>query len=148
MTITSACASCGADLETLTCPKCGHHHNLSLCRVPGRTRYVWRTGIDGRGHWWPIDRDAPLPPRKTPYVVRDISDYRSVVTGEVITGRAQHREHLKMHGCIEVGNEPLETRYEPLPPIAEDIERAIQASPETHAEARAALERATQAVEE
>lgn len=38
-------------------------------------------------------------------VVPDVSPYRSMITGEVISGRAQHREHLKRHDCIEVGNE-------------------------------------------
>jgi len=31
--------------------------------------------------------------------------YKSMVTGEMITGRRQHREHLKLHNCVEVGNE-------------------------------------------
>lgn len=38
-------------------------------------------------------------------VVQDIDPYRSIVTGEVIAGRRQHREHLKEHRLIEVGNE-------------------------------------------
>ena len=114
----------------------------------GSPTSVFRRDINGHWRWMSVDHNAPLPPRKTPYVMRDISDYRSVVTGEMITGRAQHREHLKAHGCIEIGNEYVEPTREPLPPVAEDIARAMEASPETHAEARAALERANSAVEE
>jgi hypothetical protein len=40
-------------------------------------------------------------------IIPDISPYRSVITGETISGRAQHRQHLREHGCIEVGNEPV-----------------------------------------
>lgn len=40
-----------------------------------------------------------------PMVVPDIQPYKSVLTGEEITSRSRHREHLRQHGCIEVGNE-------------------------------------------
>lgn len=40
-----------------------------------------------------------------PMVMGDIEPYRSMVTGEIINSRSRHREHLKDHGCIEVGNE-------------------------------------------
>lgn len=45
----------------------------------------------------------------------DIDPYQSMVTGEMITGRAQHREHLKKHNLNEIGNE---TKYltNPQPP--------------------------------
>jgi hypothetical protein len=35
----------------------------------------------------------------------DIKPYRSMVDGSMIGSRSMHREHLKAHGCIEVGNE-------------------------------------------
>lgn len=38
-------------------------------------------------------------------VQQDIQPYQSMVTGEMITSRSQHRAHLKQHGCIEIGNE-------------------------------------------
>ena len=40
-------------------------------------------------------------------VMPEIEPYKSMITGEVITSRAKHREHLKKHGCKELGNEPL-----------------------------------------
>ena len=43
-------------------------------------------------------------------IIPDIAPYQSVITGETIGGRAQHREHLKMHGCIEVGNEKMKPK--------------------------------------
>ncbi len=61
------------------------------------------------------------------HVIPDIEPYRSVVTGERIRGRAHHRNHLREHGLIERGNEPVrERKFKPMPPLAEDIKRAIQ----------------------
>lgn len=40
-----------------------------------------------------------------PMLIDDIKPYRSQVTGEWITSRSQHREHLKMHNCIEIGDQ-------------------------------------------
>lgn len=40
-----------------------------------------------------------------PMVIPDIAGYKSMQTGEWIGGRRQHREHLKQHRLIEVGNE-------------------------------------------
>ena len=42
-------------------------------------------------------------------IIGDISPYRSMATGEVIQGRRQHREHLREHRLIEVGNERQKT---------------------------------------
>lgn len=104
------------------------------------SRFLWRAG-----DWRELDMTAPLPPRRTPYISRDIGAYRSVVTGEMIDGRTAHRDHLRAHGCVEVGNDFVEPHRAELPPLVDDIQAAIQASPETHAEARAAAERAAQA---
>jgi hypothetical protein len=40
-----------------------------------------------------------------PMIIPDIQPYQSQATGEMITSRSQHREHLKRHGLIEIGNE-------------------------------------------
>jgi len=41
-------------------------------------------------------------------VMDDIEPYKSMATGEMITSRSRHREHLKDYGMVEVGNE---TKY-------------------------------------
>ena len=44
--------------------------------------------------------------RSTSYqVMPDIQPYQSMVDGTLITSRSHHREHLKQHGCEEVGND-------------------------------------------
>ena len=58
------------------------------------------------------------------FVMGDIDPYQSMITGEMIQGRRQHREHLRQHECIEVGNERPKPR--PLTSIdREDIRRDL-----------------------
>ena len=53
-----------------------------------------------------VSPDYVPEPRRTSYqVMPDIQPYRSMVDGSVITSRSHHREHLKQHGCIEIGND-------------------------------------------
>ncbi len=60
------------------------------------------------------------------HVIADIAPYRSMITGERIRGRAHHREHLRQHGCEEVGNEPIrDRRPKPMPSVVEDLKQAI-----------------------
>lgn len=50
-------------------------------------------------------------------VMGDIQPYQSMVTGEMITSRSQHREHLKRHSLVEIGNETKYlTKREPIKP--------------------------------
>lgn len=59
-----------------------------------------------------------------PFVIGDIDPYKSMITGEMINGRRQHREHLRQHGCIEVGNERMKPKA-PTPISREDIRRDL-----------------------
>ena len=45
------------------------------------------------------------PPEAGFFVMGDINPYKSMVTGEMIQGRRQHREHLRRHDVVEVGND-------------------------------------------
>ena len=63
-------------------------------------------------------------------IIPDIKPYRSMITGEMITSRSKHREHLKQHGCIEVGNEAAQhfhaydNLHEPLREKRHDVIRS------------------------
>lgn len=46
----------------------------------------------------------------TPAIQPDNVCYRSMVTGEMITSRTAHKNHLKEHKLIEVGNEKPKPR--------------------------------------
>jgi len=70
-----------------------------------------------------VPRDQYQPRRSGHFVIGDIQPYKSMITGEIIPGRRQHREHLRQHGCIEVGNEKIVPRT-PIN-IKDDIKRDI-----------------------
>lgn len=55
-----------------------------------------------------------------PMILPDIQPYQSMKTGEMIMGRRQHREHLRQHGLIEIGNEKIQPR-KPQYPTAESV---------------------------
>ncbi|SUW10795.1 Uncharacterised protein [Bordetella bronchiseptica] len=71
----------------------------------------------------PKEEYAPRGP-SGPFVMGDISPYQSMITGEMIQGRRQHREHLQQHGCIEVGNEKIKPR-KVVEPSREDYRRSV-----------------------
>ena len=56
--------------------------------------------IDGVAYEKGVD---PLPERVQ--IMPEIEPYRSQITGEIITSRAKHREHLRRHGYQEIGND-------------------------------------------
>jgi len=74
-------------------------------------RKRWR---QRNGKLIPYDELPELQPAG-PYVMGDIKPYTSVITGETITSRSHHRQHLRDHGAIEVGSEKpqwLKEKYE------------------------------------
>jgi hypothetical protein len=62
------------------------------------------------------------------FVVPDIQPYQSMVTGEVIGGRRQHREHLRQHNVVEVGNELDKATPKPWEPPKGLKEHVIRAA--------------------
>jgi hypothetical protein len=66
------------------------------------------------------------------FVMTDIQPYRSVVTGEQVSSRSAHREHLKRHRLVEIGNEKQPDFKAP------DVSRDLRAdlAPIVHAKAR------------
>lgn len=64
---------------------------------------------------------------KAPIFVPDIKPYKSTITGEIIGGRAQHKNHLKQHNLVEIGNEKVRPRPIPdVPGLREDLIRSIK----------------------
>jgi hypothetical protein len=80
-------------------------------RYPMRRRFVMRDG-----ELIEVGLDYSPEPRADFHVMPDIKEYKSMITGETITSRAKHREHLKIHNCTEVGNDSsvLNARPKPL----------------------------------
>ena len=74
-----------------------------------------RTRFKAVGNKW-----VEIKPRsesKTADIMTDIKPYKSMITGETITSRSHHRNHLRDHECVEVGNETatLMNHYDKLP---------------------------------
>lgn len=62
-----------------------------------------------------VDQDYAGEPRGAHYVMPDIQPYTSMIDGSTITSRSHHREHLKAHGCIEIGNDSSVLNPKPQP---------------------------------
>lgn len=80
----------------------------------------------------------------TAMIQPDIHPYRSMVTGEIIKSRAEHREHLKRHGLREVGNEIKYVTQQPIPDAAPQQRKELiraQVDDMTEARFRSALKR-------
>ena len=62
-----------------------------------------------------------------PMVMKDIAPYQSMIDGSTITSRSKHREHLRAHNCVEIGNETKYLQPKPLtspPGLKETLIRA------------------------
>ena len=83
-------------------------------------------------------------PTRGHMVQPDIAPYKSMITGEMITSRSQHREHLRKHNCVEVGNDVGDLTYKGIPDVApqqrlESLRAQIDRMP--HKEFRSMLKR-------
>lgn len=59
-------------------------------------------------------------------IIKDIEPYQSVIDKSVIGGRKQHRDHLRAHGCVEVGNDMQRpTKSWDMPAVGADIKRVL-----------------------
>ncbi len=65
-----------------------------------------------------IPRDEyQLESRKTSWqVLPDIQPYISQIDGHIVPSRNAHRAHLRINGCVEVGNESQRSRPRDTPP--------------------------------
>jgi hypothetical protein len=75
-----------------------------------RRRFVYRGGaVVAEFEGDTLVRAAPeyYEPTKVDgtFFVPDIQPYQSMVDGSMIGSRSQHREHLRQHSLIEIGNE-------------------------------------------
>lgn len=85
-------------------------------------KYIWDKQV---GAWVPRDEYC-APARSGVQIVRDIDPYVSTITGERITSRSHHRDHLRAHRCIEVGNEFAQSKPNfAVPGLRTDILRSM-----------------------
>jgi hypothetical protein len=60
-----------------------------------------------------------------PMVIRDIGEYQSPLDGQMITTRSQHRDHMRAHDVVEVGNERMPAAPS-APAVDRDLGKAIK----------------------
>ena len=76
------------------------------------------------------DKITLTPQGKRFNIMRDIEPYRSMVDGTMVSSRSAHRDHLRKHDCIEIGNEEFGPR--PRPDITADIQRDVERAAHQH----------------
>lgn len=60
-------------------------------------------------------------------VIRDVETYISPIDRSVIRSRTEHRDHMKRHGVVELGNEKIHAPIKAKRPRAgHDIKKAIE----------------------
>ena len=83
------------------------HEELDTTQMTDKEYFVeWWTPTIGRENAeksWEEKQKQPI--RATHMVTSDISGYISQVDGSYIESRSKHRDHLKRHGMIELGND-------------------------------------------
>ena len=70
------------------------------------------------------------------YIIPDITPYKSMIDGRMVTSRSEHRRHLKANNCVEVGNEDP-TKLNSPPPVKDTRIEVLrhQLANMTHAQA-------------
>ena len=85
------------------------------------------------------------PASDAPMVMPDIAPYRSMIDGSLISSRSRHREHLKAHGYVEIGNDSsLKQPPQPIPDCNPHGRKELirqQINRMTHKEFKSALRR-------
>jgi putative FmdB family regulatory protein len=95
------CQSCGAD-DTIYRTVAERDRDIPTCECGGAMQRVV----------------------SAPYVAADMQPYRSMITGELITSRSRHNEHLRDHNCIEIGNEMHHLKAKEKPELSKETRAA------------------------
>jgi protein-disulfide isomerase len=93
---------------TVKCPHCKvDHEEYDPSQYDDREKYLayWNLPFEGEEADKAWEEKKNMTPREAPRVMSDIGGYVSQVTGEYIDSRSKHRNHLKQHGMVELGND-------------------------------------------
>lgn len=87
-----------------------------------RETYVLRNG-----ELVPKHLAAPLSPGSGPFVISDTMEpIRSMADGKMYNSKSVYARSVKAAGCEIIGNDTVPRRRTEMPPVREDIRRAIQ----------------------
>lgn len=100
----------------MICPKCGWTEaNHIEAKKSDKEHYLefwgYTLGTPEAEQAWKEKQEMTF--KEAPMVVSDISGYVSQVDGSWIDSRSKHRNHLKQHRMIELGND-VPTQHKPI----------------------------------
>lgn len=93
---------------TVTCSHCKHEHEeYDHSKMNDREKYLayWNLPFEGEIADKAWAEKESMTVREAPRVMSDIGGYISQIDGSYIESRSKHRDHLKRHGMIELGND-------------------------------------------
>ena len=108
----------------MICPKCGYSESNHIVTKSDKEYYLdfwgFTLGTPEAEEAWKQKQEMTA--KEAPTVMSDIEGYVSQVDGTWIKSRSHHREHLKQHRMIELGND-VPTQHKP-----EELSRKDQES--------------------
>lgn len=93
---------------TVKCSHCQHdHEEYDYSQMDDREKYLqyWNLPFEGEAADKAWKEKQEMTVREAPRVMSDIGGYISQVDGSYIDSRSKHRDHLKRHGMVELGND-------------------------------------------
>ena len=99
----------------MVCPKCGYSEGNHVTKLSDEDYFmeIWTPtlGLEEAKKSWIEKQNQPK--QLTHMIQSDIEGYVSQVDGSWITSRSHHRNHLKQHRMIELGND-VPTQHKPI----------------------------------
>lgn len=99
----------------MICPKCGYSEGNHVTKLSDEDYFmeIWTPtlGLEEAKKSWIEKQNQPK--QLTHMIQSDIEGYVSQVDGSWITSRSHHRNHLKQHRMIELGND-VPTQHKPI----------------------------------
>jgi len=91
----------------MICPKCGYSESNHVVTKSNKEHYLdfwgFTLGTPEAEEAW--KQKEEMTAKESPMVMSDIEGYISQVDGSWISSRSHHRNHLKQHRMIELGND-------------------------------------------
>jgi adenine-specific DNA methylase len=110
------------------CPLCKQHYEpVENTQLSDKDKYLkhwgYMLGSPEAEEAWQLKLN--MTKQEAPMVQSDISGYISQVDGSWIDSKSKHRDHLKRHRMIEVGNDVPMQQKKVQAPSSEERKRAI-----------------------
>ena len=112
----------------MECPLCKQHYeSVENTQLSDKDKYLthwgYTLGSPEAEEAWQLKLN--MTKQEAPMVQSDISGYISQVDGSWIDSRSKHRNHLKQHRMIEIGNDVSMKQKEVQAPSSEARKRQI-----------------------